>query len=517
MSDALRVMGFTVEIDEPARRITISGAAGRSRRMAATSLSGRRHVMRFLCAMVTLGEGRFVSTAISGCVNVRSARSSRDAATGRECIQRAQQQLSAVIVDASRARFEGGETSVDARASSQFVSAMLMPRDLEGRPQAPRIGDTARPFIDMTLRLMEVWGAHSTAEGEMIAVPGGQWYRAQRFVVEPDASSASYFAAPRLGCGTVRIEGLTSSSVQGDLGFLGVLQQMGARVCASRPRRGRGKQGAHRRRCRDEFDAGHGRDARGDCAVRVVATIIRNVAFIRHHESDRIRALATELGAGRDRRRERRRLEIAPSAIHPAAIETYDDHRIAMSFGDGSETRRREDQGSRMRCENLPDSSIASQHWAPDRHSSKVKTNPERFVLASSIFRHAVIHRSVSRRDGRYHAGARRQLGKSGACRIDCLACGVQASAQFGGSLPCARVDPSERCAGEPGRAVDVARTGRGEVSTSARRDANRLMIIAIAWCVATFRSIHRTGSRAPRHRLLWATIFDIPLMASSC
>src|SRR5260370_9855226 len=83
----------------------------------------------------------------------------------------------------------------------------------------------------MTLGLMEVWGAHHTVEGEMIVVPGGQWYRAQRFVVEPDASSASYFAAAAaLIGGMVRIEGLTSSSVQGDLAFLGVLQQMGARV-----------------------------------------------------------------------------------------------------------------------------------------------------------------------------------------------------------------------------------------------------------------------------------------------
>jgi 3-phosphoshikimate 1-carboxyvinyltransferase len=241
-----------------------------------------------------------------------------------------------VIVDASRARFEGGETSIDARVSSQFVSAMLMPAPIWKAGLKLRvIGDTARPFIDMTLRLMEAWGAHSSVEGDTIVVRGGQWYRGQRFVVEPDASSAGYFAAAAaLIGGTVRIEGLTSNSVQGDVAFLGVLQQMGARV-TWHP---------------DHVEvSGTGRLTGVEVAMNsmpdMVATLaaiapfassptkIRNVAFIRHHESDRIRALATEL-----RRLDATvvenedGLEISPSAMRPATVETYDDHRIAMSF-----------------------------------------------------------------------------------------------------------------------------------------------------------------------------------------
>ncbi len=166
-------------------------------------------------------------------------------------------------------------------------------------------------------------------------MPGGQWYRAQRFVVEPDASSASYFAAAAaLIGGTVRIEGLTSSSVQGDLGFLGVLQQMGARVAWHS----------------DHVEvAGTGKLTGVDVAMNSMPdmvptlaaiapfasspTTIRNVAFIRHHESDRIRALATELRRlGATVVENDDGLEIAPSSMHPAAVETYDDHRIAMSF-----------------------------------------------------------------------------------------------------------------------------------------------------------------------------------------
>ena len=338
MSDALRVMGFSVEIDESARRMTISGRGGTiPAHGGEIFVGGAGTVMRFIVAMLTLGEGRF---RIDGNQRMRQ----RPMGPQLDAMQRLgasvyserNNQCPPVIVDASRTRFEGGETSIDARVSSQFVSAVLMPAPIWKAGLKLRvIGDTARPFIDMTLRLMEAWGAHSSAEGETIVVPGGQWYRAQHFVVEPDASSASYFAAAAaLVGGKVRIEGLTSNSVQGDIGFLRLLEQMGARV-TWHP---------------DHVEvAGTGPLTGVDVAMNsmpdMVPTLaaiapfalsptrIRNVAFIRHHESDRIRALATELrrlGAAVIESEDG--LEIAPSAMHPAVIETYDDHRIAMSF-----------------------------------------------------------------------------------------------------------------------------------------------------------------------------------------
>src|SRR5271168_1963676 len=338
MSDALRTMGFTVEIDAPARRITISGRGGMiPAHGGEIFVGGAGTVMRFLCAMVTLGEGRF---RVDGNQRMRQ----RPIGPQLDAMQRLGASVYSernnncppVIVDASRARFEGGETSIDARVSSQFVSAMLMPAPIWKAGLKLRvIGDTARPFIDMTLRLMETWGAQSTVEDDQIIVPGGQWYRAQRFAVEPDASSASYFAAAAaLVGGTVRIEGLKSNSVQGDVGFLGVLQRMGARVT-----------------WHPDFVevVGTGQLAGVDVAMNampdMVATLaaiapfassptkIRNVAFIRHHESDRIRALATELRRiGADVLETEDGLEIRPSTMRPAPIETYDDHRIAMSF-----------------------------------------------------------------------------------------------------------------------------------------------------------------------------------------
>jgi len=92
MSDALRVMGFTVEIDETARRITVSGRAERSRAWRRNLRRGAGTVMRFIVAMVTLGEGRSSSTGISGCVNGPIGRSStRCSASARACTASAQQ------------------------------------------------------------------------------------------------------------------------------------------------------------------------------------------------------------------------------------------------------------------------------------------------------------------------------------------------------------------------------------------------------------------------------------------
>ena len=178
-------------------------------------------------------------------------------------------------------------------------------------------------------------GRRQHPHGDLIVVPGGQHYHAMDFTVEPDATAASYFAAAAalLG-GTVTIPGLTQASVQGDAHFLAILEQMGARMTWHR----------------DAVTvAGTGRLSGVDVAMNpmpdVVPTLaaiapfadsptrIRKVGFIRHHESDRIGAIATELRRlGAAVREFDDGLEIAPSPLHPAVIETYDDHRIAMAF-----------------------------------------------------------------------------------------------------------------------------------------------------------------------------------------
>jgi 3-phosphoshikimate 1-carboxyvinyltransferase len=234
------------------------------------------------------------------------------------------------------ARFRGGAAVVDASLSSQFVSALLMPAPLwRDGLRLTVIGETARPFVTMTLRLMATWGATSSVEGDVIIVPGEQRYRAMRFTVEPDATAASYFAAAAaIVGGTIRITGLKQDSVQGDTAFLSVLERMGARVNWHADYV---EVVANDRLSGIDISMSDIPDTVPTLAaiapLLASPTRIRGVSFIRHHESDRIRALATELrrlGAAVEEFDDG--LGIAPSKLDPASIETYDDHRIAMAF-----------------------------------------------------------------------------------------------------------------------------------------------------------------------------------------
>jgi len=338
MAAALQALGFAVETDAPQRRITVFGRAGRIPAIAADLDAGNAGTaMRFLAGFVTLGRGRY---RLDGSVRMRE----RPIASLLETLRALGVAASSanrddrppIIIDMSGAHFAGGEATIDASLSSQFVSALLMPA-----PRWPRglrltvRGETAHPFIAMTTRLMERWGAHSTMRDDTIVVAGGQQYQPMEFSVEPDATAAGYFAAAAVVAGgVVTIRGLEADSLQGDSGFFALLERMGARVV----RRGGAIEVASGAELR-------GLDVTMNTMPDVVPTLaaiapfassptrIRGVGFIRHHESDRIRALATELrrlGAAVEEFDDG--LGIAPSTLHAATIETYDDHRIAMAF-----------------------------------------------------------------------------------------------------------------------------------------------------------------------------------------
>lgn len=338
MAEALGALGFAIAADEAARRITVAGKGGEIPAASADLYAGGAGTaMRFLAGFVTLGRGRY---RIDGNARMRERPIGPllDAlrALGVDATSARGDGRPPIAIDMHGERCAGGGAEIDASQSSQFVSALLMPAALW--PRGLRLttrGDAARPFIEMTLALMRQWGARSAFDGAEIVVPGGQRYHAQNFIVEPDATAASYFAAAAaLVGGTVVIQGLGRQSVQGDARFIDLLARMGAQV-----------------EWRDDAVAitGTGRligvDAGLNAIPDVVPTLaaiapfastptrIRKVAFIRHHESDRIAALATELRrAGATVVEFEDGLEIQPSPLRPAAIETYDDHRIAMAF-----------------------------------------------------------------------------------------------------------------------------------------------------------------------------------------
>ncbi len=338
MIAGLRALGFTIEVDEAGHRITVHGRGGTIPSVQANlEVGGAGTAMRFLAGFLTLGRGRF---RIDGNTRMRQrpigALLEAMRQLGIEARSENGNGCPPVVIDTTSASFAGGEVAIDASLSSQFASALLMPAPLWANGLKLTVhGEAARPFIEMTLKLMERWGGRTSIDRNTIIVPGRQRYHARKFSVEPDATGASYFAAAAaLVGGRITIRGLVRDSVQGDLKFLEILERTGVRVHWNR----------------DGVEViGTGQLAGADVAMNVmpdvVATLaaiapfassptrIRKVGFIRHHESDRIHALATELARlGGLVRELDDGLEIMPSVLHPAAIETYDDHRIAMAF-----------------------------------------------------------------------------------------------------------------------------------------------------------------------------------------
>ncbi len=235
---------------------------------------------------------------------------------------------------------EGGSATIDARRSSQFVSAVLLVAPLARRDVRLALRDgvlASRPYVDVTLRCMQAFGAEARWAGDALEVSAGRGYRGRAFAIEPDASTAAYFfCAAALAGGRVRVEGLPGDSLQADMGLLDVLAAMGCRV--ERAPDGvavRGPDGPLRG---VDVDMNAMPDAVLALAVTAAfaegTTRIRNVAHLRLKESDRLAALETELrrlGAGAQATGAGD-LVVEPAPLRAAEIETYDDHRMAMAF-----------------------------------------------------------------------------------------------------------------------------------------------------------------------------------------
>lgn len=234
----------------------------------------------------------------------------------------------------------GGPLELAGDVSSQFLSGLLlaapaMDRGLEVRLTTPLV---SRPYVDMTAAIMAAFGVSvaTSTDGERFAVaPGG--YRAVRLAIEPDASAASYFfaAAAVLG-GTVQVPGLGRRSIQGDLRFAEILGQMGCEVEIADDATTVTGLGSLRGVTVDMADCSD--TAQTLAAVAAFAdgqTRITGIGFIRRKETDRIAATVAELRrAGVEAEEERDGLVIRPTpgSPRPARIQTYDDHRMAMSF-----------------------------------------------------------------------------------------------------------------------------------------------------------------------------------------
>ncbi|CAN7500519.1 3-phosphoshikimate 1-carboxyvinyltransferase [Pseudoduganella sp. LjRoot289] len=232
--------------------------------------------------------------------------------------------------------------SVRGDVSSQFLTALLMVAPLMARGHAVTIdvvGELiSKPYIQITLNLMRRFGVTVEQDGwASFTVQAGQNYKSPGTIhVEGDASSASYFlAAGAIAGGPVRVEGVGRDSIQGDVRFAQALEQMGVQITMGDnwiEAKSAGPLKAI------DMDFNHIPDAAMTIAVAALyadgTTTLRNIASWRVKETDRIAAMATELRKlGAEVEEGADYLKVTPPAvIGSAAIDTYDDHRMAMCF-----------------------------------------------------------------------------------------------------------------------------------------------------------------------------------------
>lgn len=234
-------------------------------------------------------------------------------------------------------RLEGGTVEVDSSTSSQFASALLMVAPMAQRPveivlKGPVV---SRPYLVGTVGVMRAFGAFVDVEGDRFLVePSG--YAKTEYRVEADASAAVYPAlAAAITGGEVVIRGIPLESNQPDLALLDVLEEMGCDVVrAPETVTVTGPPGRLRPVDRDFTGAPDGAMAAAVAALFASGTsMLGGLTTLRHKETDRLAALATELtrlGSGAEVDGDT--LVVTPDTLRGAEIETYDDHRMAMAL-----------------------------------------------------------------------------------------------------------------------------------------------------------------------------------------
>ena len=338
MSASLRKLGIKIDADKNRVTFDVHGNGGEIPVSRANLYIGNSGTTsRSLTAYVSLGHGRFV---IDGDEPMRHGRPIADLLDALQQIgvsARTQFENGHLPVIVEADGLTGGKTRLDVTKSSQFLTALLLiaPYTKNGM-EIEVIGNREMPYIDITLAVMQAFGVHAINEDDKcFRIEGGQHYQTRTYNIEPDASNASYFfAAAALTGGRVTVPNLSLDSAQGDVQFVRVLEQMGGRVTVSDT--GITVTGPPQLKGIDI-------DMRtiSDTALTLAAIApfadspvsIRNIEHTRWQETDRIHAMATELKKlGVPVVEHRDGLEISPAPITPAAIDTYEDHRMAMAF-----------------------------------------------------------------------------------------------------------------------------------------------------------------------------------------
>jgi 3-phosphoshikimate 1-carboxyvinyltransferase len=344
---ALQILGFDVRLDEANQEMAVTGLGGKIPATGAELFIGNAGTAaRFLSAFLTLGNGEYI---LDGDARMRE----RPIGDLLDSLMQLGATLQPLHPSSLRLQpssicppvkihangLQGGRTKIAGNISSQFLSALLMIAPYAKSPvEIEVVADlNSKPYVDMTIAIMQDFGVEIERQGyERFIIQRSFFFPLSSYMIEPDASAASYFfAAPAVCGGTIRVENISRQSKQGDIAFLDVLQKMGCRL----------KEGNNFIEVTGtESLNGVDVDMRdiSDTAQTLAAiapfasspTRIRGIAFIRAKETDRIHATCTELRRLGVRVEEHEDgLTIHPvEKIRPAVVQTYNDHRMAMAF-----------------------------------------------------------------------------------------------------------------------------------------------------------------------------------------
>jgi len=344
MLTALKKLGVSYQLSADKKQCVVEGLGGAFSTQALGELElflgNAGTAMRPLCAALCLGQGEYTLTGEARMFE-RPIGSLVDSLkqAGADITYLKNENYPPLKIKGTG--LKGGAISIDGSVSSQFLTAFLMSAPMASEDTKIEIvGElVSKPYIKITLQIMKDFGVevdNIDGQYQTFVIKGGQTYQAAgNYLVEGDASSASYFlAAAAIGGGTIKVTGIGKKSVQGDIQFADALQAMGANIEWGDDyiKASKGKLKAI------DMDMNHIPDAAMTIAVAALfaegTTKITNVYNWRVKETDRLYAMATELRkVGAEVVEGHDFIEVtAPTQIKHAEIDTYDDHRIAMCF-----------------------------------------------------------------------------------------------------------------------------------------------------------------------------------------
>ena len=332
---ALKQMG--IQIDEKDNTFIVNGKKGSfALCLDPICLGNSGTSVRLLTAVTSLGQGVYTLTGTER-MRERPIQDLLDGLGQIGASARSVHNNGCPPVEVKGGKIAGGNVHLKCNVSSQFLSGLLLiaPYTAEGIDIHVVEGPVSRPYVDMTVDVMERFGIDITREEyDRFRIKGGQTYRSGRYIVEPDCSQAGYFwAAAAISGARIKVKGITRQSRQGDVCFTERLEEMGCVI-------------------HDEKDgiAVSGKPLSAITAdmadmpdmvptLAVVAafakgtTVIKNVAHLKDKESDRLGSVVKELSKiGIEASCSDTGMVIKGGEPYGNEIDTYGDHRIAMSF-----------------------------------------------------------------------------------------------------------------------------------------------------------------------------------------